>query len=78
MKQLEEVQQMLLEKKLFSLAVAQIQAAAEPGGYNLSYSFSLKKCFCFNVHKKHCSEASPFKAGSSLNFSNSEVPKNFS
>ena len=48
-------------------------AGAEPERYNLSYSFSLKKVFCFNLRKKRCSEASRFKIGSSLNFSNLDV-----
>ena len=42
-------------------------------GYNLSYSFSLKKFLCFNLRKKRCSEASHFKVRSSLSFSNLEV-----
>ena len=41
--------------------------------YNLSYSISLKKFICFNLRKKRCSEASRFKVGSSLSFSNLEV-----
>ena len=32
----------------------------------------IKKFFCFNLQKKHCSEASRFKVGSSLSFSNLE------
>ena len=35
-------------------------AGAEPEGYSLSYSLSLKKFFCFNLRKKRCSEASCF------------------
>ena len=35
-------------------------AGAEPEGYNLSHSFSLKNIFCFNLSKKRCSEASRF------------------
>ena len=42
-------------------------------GYNLSYSISLKKLFCFNLHKKRCTEASRFKVGSSFSFSNLEL-----
>ena len=55
------------------LGVPYIRAGAEPEGYNLSYSISLKKFFCFNLHKKRCSEASRFKVGSSLSFLNLEV-----
>ena len=33
----------------------------------------VKKRFCFNLHKKRCSEASRFKVGSSLSFSTSDV-----
>ena len=50
-----------------------IQAGAEPEGYNLSYSFTLKKFFYFNLRKKSCSEASRFKVEFSLNFWNLEV-----
>ena len=50
-----------------------IRAAAEPEGYNLSYSISLKKIFCFNLRTKRCSEASRFEVGSSFRFSNLEV-----
>ena len=50
-----------------------MRAGAEPEGYNLSYSFSLKKFFCFNLRKKRCSVASRFKVGSSLSFSNLDV-----
>ena len=32
-----------------------------------------KKIFCFNFRKKRCSEASRFKVGSSLSFTNLEV-----
>ena len=49
---------------------------AKPEAYNLSYSFSLKKFFCFNLCKKRGSEASRFKVGSSLGFSNLEVFSN--
>ena len=55
------------------LGIPQIRAEAEPEGYNLSYSFSLKKLLCFNLRKKRCSESSCFKVGSSLGFSNLEV-----
>ena len=56
------------------LGVPQIRAGAEPEGYNLSYSFSLKKVFCFNLRKKRCCEAaSRFKVGSSLSFSNLDL-----
>ena len=49
-------------------------AGTEPEGYNLSYSISLKKFFSNSAYKKkRCSEASHFKIGSSLNFSNIEV-----
>ena len=58
---------------MFVLGVLYIRTEAEPEGYNLSYSVSLKNIFCFNLHKKHCSEASRFKVGSSFNFSNLEV-----
>ena len=50
-----------------------MRAGAEPEGYNLSDSFSLKKFFGFNLRKKRCSEASHFKVGSSLSFLNLEV-----
>ena len=50
-----------------------MRAGAEPEGYNLSYLISLKKFFCFNLCKKRCSEASHFKVGSSLSFSNLEL-----
>ena len=40
----------------------------------LSYSISLKKFFCFNLRKRCCSEAVRFKVGSSLSFSNLEMP----
>ena len=62
MKQLEEVQEMNYQRR--------ICAGAEPEGYNLSYSISLKKFFCFNLSKKRYSEASRFKGGSSLSFPN--------
>ena len=52
-----------------------MRAGAEPEGHNLSYSFLLKKFFCFNLREKHCSEASLSKVGSSLSFSNLEVPE---
>ena len=42
-----------------------MRAGAEPEGYNLSYSISLKELFCFNLRKKRCSEASHFKVVSS-------------
>ena len=50
-----------------------MRAGAEPEGYNLSYSFSLKKVFLFQLTEKTFSEASRFKVGSSLSFSNLEV-----
>ena len=50
-----------------------MRARAEPEGYNLLYSVSLKKFFCFNLRKTRCSEASRFKVGSSFSFSNLEV-----
>ena len=50
-----------------------MQSEAKPEGYNLSYSFSLKRFFCFNLREKRCSEASCLKIGSSLSFSNLEV-----
>ena len=50
-----------------------IDTEAEPEGYNLSYSISLKKIFCFNLRKKCCSEDSRFKVGFSLSFLNLEV-----
>ena len=50
-----------------------ILAGAEPEGYNLSYSISLKKFFCFNLRKERCSPASRFSVGSSLSFSNLQV-----
>ena len=62
-----------LGENLCIFGVPQMRAGAEPEGYNLSYSFSLKKFFCFNLRKKRCSEASRFKVGSSLSFSNLEV-----
>ena len=46
---------------------------AEPEVYNLSYTFSLKKFFCFSLHNKCCSEGLCFKVGSSLSFSNLDV-----
>ena len=67
MKQLEEVQEINYQWR--------ICAGAEPEGYNLSYSISLKKFFCFNLRKKRCSEASRFKGGSSLSFPNLEESK---
>ena len=62
-----------LEKNLCIWGVPQMWAGAEPEGYNLSYSISFKKFFCFNLHEKRCSEASRFKVGSLLSFSNLEV-----
>ena len=35
-----------LEENLCILGIPYIRAGAEPEGYNLSYSISLKKCFC--------------------------------
>ena len=55
------------------LGVPQIRAGAEQEGYNLSYSISLKKFFCFSLRKKRCSEASCFEIGSSFSFPNLEV-----
>ena len=43
------------------LGVPEIRAGAEPEGYNLSCSISLKKFFCFNLREKRCTEASRFK-----------------
>ena len=62
-----------LGENLCIFGVPLMRAAAEPEGYNLSYSFLLEKFFCFNLRKKRCSEASRFKVGSSLSFSNLEV-----
>ena len=62
-----------LEENLRILGVPQIRAGAKPEGYNLSYSISLKKFFCFNLRKKRCREASRFNVGSSLSFPNLEV-----
>ena len=42
----------LLEENLCILGVPQIWAGAEPEGYNLLYSFLLKKFFCLNLCKK--------------------------
>ena len=50
-----------------------MRAGAEPEGYNLSYSISLKTFFSFNLRKERCSEASRCKVGSSLSFSNLEL-----
>ena len=50
-----------------------MRAGAEPERYNLSYSISLKKFFCFNLRKKRSSEASRFKVASSFSFPNLEV-----
>ena len=50
-----------------------MRAGAEPEGYNLSYSISLEKVFCFNSRKKRFNEVSRFKVGSSLGFLNLEV-----
>ena len=55
------------------LGVPEIRTGAEPDGYNLSYSVSFKKFFSLNLRKKCRSEASRFKIGSSLSFSNLEV-----
>ena len=41
-----------LEENLCILGLPQIRAGAEPEGYNLSYSFSLKKFLCLNLRKK--------------------------
>ena len=60
-------------ENLYILGGTQIRAGAEPEGYNLSYSTSLKMFFCFNLHKKRCSEASRFKVGSLLSFSTLEL-----
>ena len=48
-------------------------AGAEPEEYNLSYTYSLKKFFCFSLHNKRSSEALCFKVGSSLRISNLDV-----
>ena len=61
------------EDSLCILGAPQIQAGAEPEGYNFAYSVSLKKFFCFNLCKKHYSEAWRFKVGSSLSFSKLEL-----
>ena len=53
-----------LEENLCILGVPWIRAVAEPEGYNLSYSVSLIKFFCFNLRKKRCSEACRFRVGS--------------
>ena len=58
---------------MYILGVPQIRAGAEPDGYSLSYSISLKKGFCFNLRKNYCSESLRFKDASSLSFSNLEV-----
>ena len=50
-----------------------MRAGAEPEGYILLHLFSLKKFLCFNLRKKRYSEASRFKIGSSLSFSNLEM-----
>ena len=52
-----------LEENLCILEVLQIRAGAEPEGYNLLYSFSLK--------------TSRFKVGSSSRFSNLEISEMF-
>ena len=58
----------------FILGVPYIRTGAEPEGCNLSYFGNfIKKVFCFNLCRKRCSEASRFKIGSSLSFSNLEV-----
>ena len=62
-----------LEENLCILEVLQIRAGAEPEGYNLLYSFSLKMFFCLKSREKRCSEASRFKVESSSIFSNIEV-----
>ena len=62
-----------LEENLCILGVRQIRAGAEPEGYNLSYSISLKKFLCFNLRKKCGSEASHLKILSSFSFLNLEV-----
>ena len=41
-----------LEENLGILGVMQMRAGGEPEGYNLSYSFLLRKIFCFNLCKK--------------------------
>ena len=50
-----------------------MQAGAEPEGYNLSYSFSLKKFFCFNLRKKRCSEASGHSMIETRRFTNASL-----
>ena len=62
-----------LEGNLCILGLSQIRAGAEPEGYNLSYSFSLKKFLCSHLRKKRYSEVSRLKVGSILSFSNLEV-----
>ena len=52
--------------------VPQIRAGAEPEGYNLLYSISFKKFFCFKLSKERGNEASRFKGESSMRFSNLE------
>ena len=66
-----------LEENLCILGVPAIRAGAEPEGYNLSYSFSLKSFFVSTYVKKRCSEASRLKVVSSLSFSNLEVSELF-
>ena len=64
-----------LEENLCIIGLPKIRAGVEPEGYNLSYSISLKKFCYFNLRKKRSSEASRFKVGSSLSFSNLECLK---
>ena len=64
-----------LEENLCILGVPYIRAGAEPEGYNLPYSISLKRFFCLNLPKKCCSEALRFKVRSPLRLSNLEVPE---
>ena len=68
---------MSLVENLCILGVPWIRAGAEPEGCNSSYTFSLKKFFCFNLCKKDRSETSAFKVGSSLSFSNLDVSEIF-
>ena len=58
-----------LEENFCILEVLQIRAGAEPEGYNLLYSFSLKT--------SRYSEASRFKVGPSSRFSNLEISEMF-
>ena len=63
----------MLGENLCILGVPWIPAGAEPEGLNLSYSISLEKFFVSIYVKKRCSEASRFKVGCLLSFSNLDV-----